>query len=127
MYYLNKTTKYSFADAEQKIREALKEKGFGILTEIDLKATLKAKLDKDIQPYKILGACNPNFAFQALQQEEKIGIMLPCNVTIIENKNGTVDVSIMNPVAAFEIMNNKAVEPFAKEVKSILEAALEAI
>ncbi len=127
MYYLNKTTKYSFADAEQKIREALKEKGFGILTEIDLKATLKAKLDKDIQPYKILGACNPNYAYQALQQEEKIGVMLPCNVTIIENKDGTVDVSIMNPVAAFEIMNNKAVEPFAKEVKSILEAALEAI
>lgn len=127
MYYLNKTTKYSFADAEQKIREALKEKGFGILTEIDLKATLKTKLDKDIQPYKILGACNPNYAYQALQQEEKIGIMLPCNVTIIENKDGTVDVSIMNPVAAFEIMNNKAVEPFAKEVKSILEAALEAI
>lgn len=127
MYYLNKTTKYSFADAEQKIREALKEKGFGILTEIDLQAILKAKLDKDIQPYKILGACNPNYAYQALQQEEKIGIMLPCNVTIIENKEGTVDVSIMNPVAAFEIMNNKAVEPFAKEVKSILEAALEAI
>lgn len=127
MYYLNKTTKYSFAEAEQKIREALKEKGFGILTEIDLKATLKAKIDKDIQQYKILGACNPNYAYQALQQEEKIGIMLPCNVTIIENKDGTVDVSIMNPVAAFEIMNNKAVEPFAKEVKSILEAALEAI
>ena len=127
MYYLNKTTKYSFAEAEQKIREALKEKGFGILTEIDLKATLKTKLDKDIQQYKILGACNPNFAYQALQQEEKIGIMLPCNVTIIENKDGSVDVSIMNPVAAFEIMNNKAVEPFAKEVKSILEAALEAI
>ena len=127
MYYLNKTTKYSFAEAEQKIREALKEKGFGILTEIDLQATLKAKIDKDIQQYKILGACNPNFAYQALQQEEKIGIMLPCNVTIIENKDGSVDVSIMNPVAAFEIMNNKAVEPFAKEVKSILEAALEAI
>lgn len=127
MYYLNKTTTYSFAEAEQKIREALKNKGFGILTEIDLQATLKAKIDKDIQPYKILGACNPNFAYQALQQEEKIGIMLPCNVTIIENKDGTVDVSIMNPVAAFEVMNNKAVEPFAKEVKSILEAALEDI
>lgn len=127
MYYLNKRTKYSFADAEQKIREALKEKGFGILTEIDLKATLKTKLDKDIQPYKILGACNPNYAYQALQQEEKIGIMLPCNVTIIENKDGTVDVSIMNPVAAFEVVNNKAVEPFAKEVKSILETALASI
>lgn len=127
MYYLNKTTKYSFAEAEQKIREALKEKGFGILTEIDLKATLKAKLDKDIQQYKILGACNPNYAYQALQQEEKIGIMLPCNVTIIENKDGTVDVSIMDPVAAFEVVNNKTVEPFAKEVKTILKTALASI
>lgn len=127
MYYLNKTTIYSFAEAEQKIREALKEKGFGILTEIDLKATLKSKLDKDIQQYKILGACNPNFAYQALQQEEKIGIMLPCNVTIIENKNGTVDVSIVDPVAAFEVVKNKDVEPFAKEVKAILEAALTSI
>ncbi|MCB0380257.1 MAG: DUF302 domain-containing protein [Flavobacteriales bacterium] len=127
MYYLNKTTTYSFAEAEQKIREALKEKGFGILTEIDLKATLKTKLDKDIQQYKILGACNPNFAYQALQQEEKIGIMLPCNVTIIENKNGTVDVSIVDPIAAFEVVKNKTVEPFAKEVKAILEAALESI
>lgn len=127
MYYLNKTTNYSFAEAEQKIREALKEKGFGILTEIDLKATLKAKLDKDIQQYKILGACNPNFAYQALQQEEKIGIMLPCNVTIIENKNGTVDVSIIDPVAAFEVVKNKAVEPFANEVKTVLESALATI
>lgn len=127
MYYLNKTTTYSFAEAEQKIREALKEKGFGILTEIDLKATLKSKLDKDIQQYKILGACNPNFAYQTLQQEEKIGIMLPCNVTIIENKNGTVDISIVDPVAAFEVVKNKDVEPFAKEVKAILEAALTSI
>lgn len=127
MYYLNKTTTYSFAEAEQKIREALKEKGFGILTEIDLKATLKTKLDKDIQQYKILGACNPNFAYQALQQEEKIGIMLPCNVTIIENKIGTVDVSIVDPIAAFEVVKNKGVEPFAKEVKAILEAALASI
>lgn len=127
MYYLNKTTTYSFAEAEQKIREALKEKGFGILTEIDLKATLKTKLDKDIQQYKILGACNPNFAYQALQQEEKIGIMLPCNVTIIENKNGTVDVSIVDPIAAFEAVKNKTVEPFAKEVKATLEAALASI
>ena len=124
MYYINKTTNYSFVEAEQKIKEALKEKGFGILTEIDLKATLKAKLDKDIQNYKILGACNPNFAYQALQKEEKIGIMLPCNVTIIENKDGSVDVSIMDPVVAFEVIKNKAVEPFAKEVKKVLQEAL---
>ncbi|MBI2280812.1 MAG: DUF302 domain-containing protein [Bacteroidetes bacterium] len=127
MYYLNKTTKYSFAEAEQKIREALKDKGFGILTEIDFKATLKAKIDKDIRQYKILGACNPNFAYQAFQQEEKIGIMLPCNVTIIENKDGSVDVSIIDPVAAFEVIKNKSIEPFAKEVKAVLEEALDSI
>lgn len=127
MYYINKTTHYTFAEAEQKIREALKEKGFGILTEIDFKATMKAKLDKDIQHYKILGACNPKYAFQAFQQEEKIGIMLPCNVTIIENKDGSVDVSIIDPVAAFKIVENKSVEPFAKEVKDALEWALSTI
>jgi len=124
MYYLNKTTHYSFAEAEQKIREALKEKGFGILTEIDMKATMKAKLEKDIQQYKILGACNPNYAYAALQEEEKIGIILPCNVTVIENKDGSVDVSIMDPEAAFTMTGNNALAPFAKEVKQILEIAL---
>jgi uncharacterized protein (DUF302 family) len=127
MYYINKTTNYSFTEAEQKIREALKEKGFGILTEIDMQATMKNKLDKDIRAYKILGACNPNFAYQALQEEEKIGIMLPCNVTIIENENGSVDVSIMDPEVALKVVQNDAIEPFAKEVKQILEQALENI
>ncbi len=125
MYYLNKTTHYSFEEAEQKIKEVLKEKGFGILTEIDMKATMKAKIDKDIQQYKILGACNPNYAYLALQEEEKIGILLPCNVTIIENKDGSVDVSIMDPEAAFKLTGNNTLAPFAKEVKEILESALE--
>jgi len=124
MYYLNKTTNYSFTEAEQKIRAALKEKGFGILTEIDMQATMKAKLDKDIQQYKILGACNPNFAYQALKEEEKIGILLPCNVTLIENKDGSVDISIMNPVEAFKLIENDAIAPFANEVKDILSEAL---
>lgn len=127
MYYLNKTTNYSFAEAEQKIREALKEVGFGILTEIDMQATMKNKLDKDIQPYKILGACNPNYAYQALQEEEKIGIMLPCNVTVIENKDGSVDVSIIDPEVVFKVIGNSAVEPFAKEVKQVLEKALSSL
>ena len=124
MYYINKTTNYSFTEAEQKIRVALKEKGFGILTEIDMKATLKEKIDKDILQYKILGACNPNFAYQALQEEEKIGIMLPCNVTVIENPNGSVDISIMNPEVALKVIENDAVGPFAIEVKQVLEEAL---
>jgi uncharacterized protein (DUF302 family) len=124
MYYLNKTTEYSFDEAEDNIRTALKDRGFGILTEIDMQATMKEKIDKDIRPYKILGACNPNFAYQALQEEEKIGIMLPCNVTIIENENGTVDVSIMDPEVALRVVENDAVEPFALEVKSVLQEAL---
>lgn len=127
MYYLNKTTNYSFADAEQKIRAALKEKGFGILTEIDMQATMKTKIDKDIQQYKILGACNPNFAYQALQEEEKIGIMLPCNVTVIENSDGSVDVSIMDPEVALKVIQNDSIGPFAKEVKEILASALDSI
>ncbi|PCJ23834.1 MAG: hypothetical protein COA97_10965 [Flavobacteriales bacterium] len=127
MYYINKTTNYNFEEAEQKIREALKDKGFGILTEIDMQATMKNKIDKDILPYKILGACNPNFAYQALQEEEKIGIMLPCNVTVIENENGSVDVSVIDPEKAFEAIGNKAIEPFAKEVKKVLEEALSSI
>ena len=124
MYYLNKTTKLSFSDAEAQIREQLKAVGFGILTEIDLQTTLKTKIDKDIQGYKILGACNPNFAYQAVQEEEKIGIMLPCNVTIIENKNGTVDISIMDPEVALKVVENENIIPFAKEVKQLLESAL---
>ncbi len=124
MYYLNKTTSYSFSEAEEKIKESLKEKGFGILTEIDMQATMKSKLDKDIGQYKILGACNPNYAYQALEEEEKIGIMLPCNVTVIENKDGSVDVSIIDPEVAMTVIENDGVEPFAKEVKLVLEDAL---
>ncbi|MDH5474963.1 MAG: DUF302 domain-containing protein [Cyclobacteriaceae bacterium] len=127
MYYLNKTTTLSFSEAEEQIRVALKEVGFGILTEIDMQATLKAKIDKDIQAYKILGACNPNFAYQSVQEEEKIGIMLPCNVTIIDKQNGTVDVSIMNPEVALKVVENDKIAPFATEVKTLLESALEKI
>lgn len=127
MYYINKTVDCSFEEAEQKTREALKEVGFGILTEIDFQATMKAKLDKDTPKYKILGACNPNFAYEAYQAEEKIGIMLPCNVTVIENKNGGVDVSIINPMEAFKIVGNDDVAPFAEEVKKVLEGALATI
>ena len=119
MYYLNKKTYYSFSEAEEKITAALKEKGFGILTEIDLKTTMKNKIDKDIRPYKILGACNPNYAYQALQEEEKIGIMLPCNVTVIENEDGSVDVSIMDPEVALKVVENDSIEPFAKKVKQV--------
>ena len=124
MYYLNKSTDLSFEDAEQKIRETLKEEGFGILTEIDMQATMKNKLDKDMPKYKILGACNPGFAYKALQVEEKIGILLPCNVTVIENEDGNVDVSIMDPIVGLKVVDNDAIIPFAEEVRGKLERAL---
>jgi uncharacterized protein (DUF302 family) len=124
MYYLNKKVQLNFEEADQKIREVLKKHGFGILTEINFSETLKNKIDKDLgKQYKILGACNPNFAYQAYQQEEKIGIMLPCNVTLIETEEGT-DISIMDPVAAFKVVDNPNIEGFANEVKAILEQAL---
>ena len=113
--------------ADEKVREALKEVGFGIITEIDMQATLKKKIDKDIKPYKILGACNPNFAYQAIQEEEKIGIMLPCNVTLIDNGDGTTNVAVMNPVTALSIVGNDKIIPFAEEVKVLLEKALNSL
>ncbi len=125
MYYLNKTVNYSFEEAESKIRTSLKDIGFGILTEIDMQATMHNKLGKDIGKYKILGACNPEFAYNAIQVERKIGIMLPCNVTVIENKNGDVDVSVMDPVVALGIVGNAEVDPYAQEVKDLIQKALD--
>ena len=123
-YYLNKTTNYQFDEAVDKITMALKEVGFGILTEIDMKATLKTKLDVDRRPYKILGACNPPFANKALNMEEKIGILLPCNVTVIDKGDGKVDVSIMDPTVAMSIVENPDLESLAADVSEKLEAAL---
>ena len=126
-YYLNKTTDYQFDEAVDKITAALKEVGFGILTEIDMKATLKNKLDVDRRPYKILGACNPPFANKAISMEEKIGILLPCNVTIIETEDGKVDISIMDPSIAMSVVENVKLESLASVVKEKLELALSKI
>lgn len=123
-YYINKTTDYQFDEAVEKITIALKDVGFGILTEIDMKATLKKKLDVDRKPYKILGACNPQFANKALSMEEKIGILLPCNVIVVENEEGKVDVSIMDPAIAMSVVENTKLESLASMVKEKLELAL---
>ncbi len=125
MYYIEKNVNMPMAEAEEKVRAALKEAGFGIITEIDMQATLKKKIDKDIKPYKILGACNPGFAYQAIQEEEKIGIMLPCNVTLIDNGNNTTNVAVMDPVSALSIVENDKIQPFAQEVRQKLQTALE--
>jgi uncharacterized protein (DUF302 family) len=127
-YYFSKNVDYSFDDAIDKITAELKEEGFGILTEIDVKATLKNKIDVEFRQYKILGACNPPFAHKALQAESQIGIMLPCNVVVQENAEGNgVDVSVMNPMEAMSIVQNETMGEIAQEVTGRLKNALERV
>jgi uncharacterized protein (DUF302 family) len=120
-YYISTTFNGSFEDAIQKVTEKLKEEGFGVLTEIDVKETLKKKLDVDFKKYKILGACNPNFAHKALTVEDKIGAMLPCNVIVEEHEDGRVEVSAVDPVSSMQAVDNDDLKPIAAEVRNRLE------
>ena len=119
-YHISKIVDYKFDEAIIKVTEELKEKGFGVLTEIDIKETLKKKLDVDFKKYKILGACNPNFAHKALLAEDKIGTMLPCNVIVEEHEDGSVEVSAVNPMASMQAVKNEKLGPIAEEVQSSL-------
>ncbi|RUT73021.1 DUF302 domain-containing protein [Ancylomarina longa] len=123
-YFIKLNTNFTFDDAIDKITKSLQTEGFGILTDIDVKATLKEKLDVDFKKYRILGACNPSFAYKALQVEDQIGIMMPCNVTVIEQNNGHVEISIMDPTAAFNVIENENLQPFAVELKHKLERCI---
>jgi uncharacterized protein (DUF302 family) len=123
-YYFSKTIAGSFDNAIQKVTEALKDEGFGILTEIDIKATLKKKLDVDFYNYKILGACNPPFAYKALLAEDKIGTMLPCNVIVQERVQGQVEVSAVDPVASMLSIENKDLHDIATEIRARLEKVI---
>ena len=105
-YHFTKVSRIPLEQAVQKVKEALKDEGFGILTEIDVKATLQKKLDVDFRNYRILGACNPSFAYQALQAEDKIGTMLPCNVIVQETAEGVVEISAVDPVASLQAIDN---------------------
>ncbi len=121
-YYISKTLKNtSFEEGIEKITETLKSEGFGILTEIDLKATLKKKLDVDFYNYKILGACNPGFAYKALQAEDKIGTMLPCNVIVQERVKGEIEISAVDPMASMQAVENNSLGSLAKEVREKLD------
>ena len=126
-YYFSKTIAGSFDDAIQKVTEALKSEGFGILTEIDIKATLKKKLDVDFYNYKILGACNPPFAYKALLAEDKIGILLPCNVIVQERTAGQVEVSAVDPSASMQSIENKELHDIATEVRARLQKVIEQV
>ena len=124
-YYFSKIISESFDDAIQKVTEALKAEGFGILTEIDIKATLKKKLDVDFYNYKILGACNPPFAYKALLAEDKIGTMLPCNVIVQEKVLGQVEVSAVDPVASMQAIDNNTLADIATEIRGRLQKVIE--
>jgi uncharacterized protein (DUF302 family) len=121
MYGFNVKFNGSFDDAITRVTEELQKEGFGVLTEIDVKATMKKKLDIDKLPYKILGACNPVLANQALTAEPDIGLLLPCNVVVREEEDGSVTVAFMDPAAVMTLVEKQGVEELANDVKGRLE------
>ncbi|MDQ0478237.1 MULTISPECIES: DUF302 domain-containing protein [Chryseobacterium] len=127
-YYFSKSlVNITFDEAIQKVTESLKEEGFGILTEIDIKATLKNKLDVDFYNYKILGACNPPYAYKALLEEDKIGAMLPCNVIVQERETGHIEVSAVNPNASMQAVENKDLQSISNEISAKLQKVIKAL
>ena len=126
-YYISRTVNMSFEQAVEKVTEELKKEGFGILTEIDVKATMKKKLEVDFYNYKILGACNPPFAFKALTAEDKIGTMLPCNVIVQEKIPGEIEVSAIDPMVSMKAVDNPSLAGIAAEVKEKLTKVLQSV
>jgi uncharacterized protein (DUF302 family) len=123
-YYFNTTVTGNFEDIVKKTTEVLKEEGFGVLTDIDVKATLKKKLDVDFKKYRILGACNPPFAFKALQVEDKIGTMLPCNVIVQELAGGKIEVAAIDPVVSMQAVQNPDLHAIADQVQKKLKKVI---
>ena len=126
-YGIRKTMDVPFEEAIEKVTGQLREQGFGVLTEIDMKATLKKKLGVDVRRYVILGACNPNLAYKAMQNELEIGLLLPCNVIVYETDDGQATVSFIDPLMMMGITGNKALEEVAIEARKRLDTALEAL
>lgn len=126
-YYFSKKLNITFDETLVKITNELKKEGFGILTEIDVKEALKKKLNVDFRNYKILGACNPPFAFKALQAEDKIGTMLPCNVIVQETSEGQIEVAAVDPVASMQAVENPALNAIATEIQNKLKKVIEGL
>jgi len=125
-YYFNKTLKNRDFDAViDQVTEELKNQGFGVLSEIDVKSTLKKKIDVDFRKYRILGACNPVFAHKALTVEPNIGVFLPCNVVVQENKNGDVEISAVDPIASMMSVENESLGTLASEVQLMMKKVID--
>jgi len=123
-YYFSKTVEMSFDEAVGRVTEELKKEGFGILTDIDVKETLKKKLNVDFKKYRILGACNPPFAHKALQAEDKIGLMLPCNVVVEETADRKIEVAAIDPVASMQAIENPRLREVAEQVRDKLKRVI---
>jgi len=126
-YYFSKTLNCSFEEAISKTTDELQKEGFGILSEIDVQKALKKKLNVDFKKYKILGACNPPYAHQALQMEEKIGTMLPCNVIVLENDQGQVEVAAVDPIASMQAIKNPHLQKVAEQVQAKLKKVINSL
>ncbi len=126
-YHFSKMLNLPFDEAISRVTEELKKEGFGILTEIDVKETLKKKLDVEFRNYKILGACNPSFAYQALQMEDKIGTMMPCSVVVQEHAEGQVEASAVDPAASMQAVDNPKLREVAEEVRAKLKKAIDSL
>ena len=126
-YYFSKTVAMPFDDAVEHVPKALADKGFGVLTTIDVKATMKNKLGVESKPYKILGACNPHLAWRALQAEDKIGTMLPCNVIVTEHAPGQVEIAAVDPVESMKAIDNPYLGEVATKVRSMLSDVVDSL
>ena len=126
-YYFSRTVESSFDDAVDRTREALRNEGFGVITEIDVQKTLKSKIDVDFRRYLILGACNPAMAYEALRIEDKVGTMLPCNVVVQETSSGRIEIAAIDPVSSMQAIQNPGLTAKAAAIAGKLRAALERI
>jgi len=126
-YYFSKTLKMTFDEAVARVMDELKKEGFGILTDIDVQKTLKNKLDVDFTKYRILGACNPSFAYKALLAENKIGTMLPCNVIVREAEGDKVEVAAIDPIASMQAVQNPSLGKTAAQVQAKLKKVIDSL